>query len=197
MPPEAFLHLPQKQQFKPSMLLEKKAVEVTRCAVSAQPGSAARLMLGEASTLAAGSEFGGWAGLLRWDVREAAARLERHRPTPMDLEIELQEEVFVSDWQPGERRETEEGYDLVPIEAGHLPFEARLDRGPSGVPVRERMSEIAAKQNRPPIYGVVHYESCRLVLQPLSALDERGIEYLTVSRDKISQAQLVKAMKFT
>lgn len=38
LPGEAFLHLPQKQKFKPSLLLEKKVVEVTRCAVSAQPG---------------------------------------------------------------------------------------------------------------------------------------------------------------
>ena len=38
---------------------------------------------------------------------------------------------------------------------------------------------------------------CRLVFQPLSVLGKEGIEYLTVSRDKISQAELVKAMKFT
>ena len=115
----------------------------------------------------------------------------------MDLEIEFQEEVLVSDWEPGERRETEEGYDLLPIETNNLTFEVRLDRGPSGVPLRDVMGKIAAKKNRPPIYGVVHYESCRLVLQPLSALGEKGIEYLTVSPDKINQAELVKAMKFT
>jgi hypothetical protein len=197
LPTEAFLHLPQKQKFKPSLLLEKKLVEVTGCAVSTQPGGAARLVLGEASTLTSGAEFGDWASLLRWDMHAAVARLEQHRPTPMDLEIELQEEVFVTDWRPDERRETEEGYDLLPIEANHLPFEVRLDRGPSGVPLRDVMSKIAAKKNRPPIYGIVHYESCRLILQPLSVLGEKGIEYLTVSRDKINQAELVKAMKFT
>jgi hypothetical protein len=65
------------------------------------------------------------------------------------------------------------------------------------VPVREVMNKIAAKKNRPPIYGVAHYESCRLILQPLSVLGEKCIEYMTVSRDKINQAELVKAMKFT
>ena len=35
------------------------------------------------------------------------------------------------------------------------------------------------------------------MLQPLSALGKDGMEYLTVSPDKISQAELVKAMKFT
>ncbi len=59
------------------------------------------------------------------------------------------------------------------------------------------MLKLAAKKKPPPIYGVVHYESCRLILQPLSALGDKGIDYLTVSQDKINQADLVKAMKFT
>jgi hypothetical protein len=78
-----------------------------------------------------------------------------------------------------------------------LPLEARLDRGPSGVPLNAVMTKLAAKKRRPPLYGVAHYESCRLVFQPLTALGKDGPEYLTVSPDKISQAELVKAMKFT
>jgi hypothetical protein len=197
LPAEAFLHLPQKQKFKPSILLEKKVIEVTRCAVSLPSGGAARLTLGEASTMTACEAFAEWPSRLGWDVGQAAERLERYRPTPIDLEIELQEEVFVSDWRPGEPRETEDGYDLLPIETSFLPLEVRLDRGPSGVPVRGVMSKMAKKKRRPPIYGLAHYESCRIVLQPLSALGKDGIEYLTVSPDKISQAELVKAMKFT
>jgi hypothetical protein len=196
LPSEAFLHLPQKQKFKPSLFLEKKIVEVTKCAVSARPGGATRLILGDASTVTAGEPFTDWSSLISWDMTQAAARLDDHRPTPMDLEIELQEEVFVADWQPGELRETEEGFDLLPIEAGLLPFAARLDRGPSGVPVHGVMTKMAGKKRRPPIYGLAHYESCQFVLQPLSAVGKNGIEYLTVSPDKISQAELVKAMKF-
>jgi hypothetical protein len=197
LPTEAFLHLPQKQGFKPSLLVERKVVEVTKCAVSVQPGSATRLVLGEASMMAAGEEFNDWSTFWNWDLPQAAARLEEHRPTPMDLEIELQEEAFFSQWQPSELRQTDEGYDLLPIEACHLPLEARLDTGPSGVPVRGVMTKLASRKRRPPLYGIVHYESCRLVLQPLAVLGKEGIEYLTVSRDKISQAELVKAMKFT
>src|SRR6185437_475830 len=37
LPTEAFLHLPQKQKFKPSILLEKNVMEVTNCAAIAQP----------------------------------------------------------------------------------------------------------------------------------------------------------------
>ena len=62
LPTEAFLHLPQKQKFKPSMLLEKNVVEVTRCAVSGQPGGTSRLVLGEASTMTACAAFTDWPG---------------------------------------------------------------------------------------------------------------------------------------
>jgi hypothetical protein len=197
LPTEAFLHLPQKQGFKPSLLLERKAVEITQCAASQQPGGTTRLVLGEASKVAAGEPFADWSSLLSWDMGQAAARLAAHRPTPMDLEIELQEEVFLPEWQPGELRTTDEGYELLPIVSKHLPLEVRLDTGPSGVPVRGVVTKMAERKRRPPLYGIVHYESCRLLLQPLAALGKDGIEYLTVSPDKISQAELVKAMKFT
>lgn len=197
LPSEAFLHLPQKQGFKPSILLERKVVQIIKCAVSPQPGSATRLVLGEASKLVADNEFTDWASHFRWDLPQAASRVQAHRPTPMELDVELQEEVFLSGWQPGPLRQTDSGYDILPIDAGHLPLEIRLDAGPSGVPLRGVMTEMAKRKRRPPLFGVVHYEACRLVLQPLAALGKDGIEYLTVSPDKISQAELVKAMKFT
>jgi hypothetical protein len=197
LPSEAFLHLPQKQKFKPSILLEKKVIEVTKCTASSQPGGTTRLGLTETSTLSVGEEFTDWPSLPNWDTPQAAERLEKHRPTPMDLEIELQEEAFVTSWQPGEIRPTDDGYDILPMESNFLSLEVRLDRGPSGVPVSGMMSKMAQKKRRPPIYGLVHYESCRLILQPLSVLKKDGIEYLTVSPEKISQPELVKAMKFT
>jgi hypothetical protein len=197
LPSEAFLHLPQKQKFKPSLLLEKKVIHIEKCAVSVQPGGAARLLLGDSSIVTAGDESADWSSLVEWDMARAAARLQQHRPTPMDLEIELQEEVMISDWQPGDLRETEEGYDLLPVEAGNMAFELRLDRGPSGEPLRGVMIKMAEKKRRPAIFGVAHYESCQVILQPLSTFGKNGIEYLTVAPDKISQAELVKAMKFT
>lgn len=197
LPTEAFLHLPQKQKFKPSILLEKNVVEISKCAVSTQPGGVMRLVLGEVSTVTGGEAFEDWASLFDWDMSQAFERLNQHAPTPMDLEIELQEEVFIADWVAGDQKETDQGYDVLPVESGFLPFDVRLDRGPSGVPVSGVMTKLAAKKRRPPIFGVVHYESCRLVLQPLSALVKNKVEYLTISADKISQAELVKAMKFT
>jgi hypothetical protein len=197
LPAEAFLHLPQKQKFKPSLLLERKIVRITKCAVSKQAGSAGRVMLGDVSEVTAGEAFTDWQRFWHWDAEQASRRLDAHRTTPLDLEIELQEEVFLDAWIPGEKVQSDEGYDLMPMESAHLPLEARLDRGPSGTPLNEVVTKMAEMKKRPPLFGVMHYESCRLLFQPLSALGKDGVEYLTVSKDKISQQELVKAMKFT
>ncbi len=197
LPAEAFLHLPQKQKFRPSILLEKKIIEITQCAVGRQPGAASRIVLTDASEMKTADAFSGWQELCKWDVRDAAARLAQYRPTPMDLEIEFQEEIFIENWQAGTRVQSEEGYDLLPLETGIVPLEARLDRGPSGVPLNVVMGKLAEKKQRPTLFGIAHYESCRVVFQPLTAFEKNGPEYLTVSPDKISQAALVKAMKFT
>ena len=197
LPAEAFLHLPQKQKFRPSILLEKNIVEVSRCAIIRSADATTRLTLGDASEMKVGKAFKDWESLWHWDPAAARERLARHRPTPLDLDIELQEEAFLEKWTPGEKRPCDEGYDILPIESGGLCFEARLDRGPSGNPLHGVMIKMAGKKARPPIFGLAHYESCRTVFQPLTALNKDGPEYLTVSPDKISQAALVKAMKFT
>jgi hypothetical protein len=198
LPAEAFLHLPQKQKFRPSLLLEKNVVEITKLAITRQATGPTRITLNDASEVKAGAAYDDWRSHWRWDPKPAADRLAAHRPTPLDLEIELQEEVFLEAWEPRTKEQTEsDGYHLLPIDAAELRLEAKLDHGPSGVPVTKLMKELSAKKKRPPLFGVAHYESCRLMFQPLSVLGKEGPEYLTVSRDKISQAELVKAMKFT
>jgi len=199
LPAEAFLHLPfsPKQKWKPSILLEKKVVEITACAVSRQEGTLTRLALSEASDARAGDPFTDWKPLWNWDRKQSFERLEKHTPTPMELEIELQEEVFIDTWEPDKLASSDEGYDLMPITSQALRLEARLDRGPSGVPLHGVFKKMAEKKKRPPLYGLLHYESCQLVFQPLTALADDGPQYLTISPDKVSQAALVKAMKFT
>jgi hypothetical protein len=200
LPAEGFLHLPQKQMFRPSVLLEKKVVVMTKVGVSRQGGGgggASRLTLTEGSVVTAGEAYKDWEGFWKWDMRGAAERLKGHRPTPLDLEVELQEEVVVREWEAGERRVLEEGYDLLALKTEHLAIEARIDRGPSGVPLAGVMAKLAEKKKRPALYGVAHYEGCAVVFQPLTALGKGGPEYLTISPDKVSQAELVKAMKFT
>jgi hypothetical protein len=197
LPAEAFLHLPQKQKFKPSLFLEKNVIEITQCAISRPPTSSARLTLSDASAVQAGAAFQAWEPFWKWTPAQAAARLDQYQPTPLDLEIELQDEVFLNDWAPGPKSSSDEGYDQLALTSAHLAYSARLDRGPSGVPLHGVMTRLAERKNRPPLFGIAHYEACKIVFQPLTALGKDGPEYLTVSPDKISQAELVKAMKFT
>ncbi len=197
LPAEVALVIEQKQKFRPKIFLEKNVIEISKCAICRQSNSATRLTLSDASNVTAGEAFGQWEPFWKWDMKQAFARLEQHKPTPLDLEIELQEEVFLDTWEAGERKSSAEGFDLLPIVTDHLPFEVRLDRGPSGKPLHGVMTKLAEKKKRPPIFGVAHYESCRAIFQPLTALNEDGPEYLTISPDKVSQAALVKAMKFT
>jgi hypothetical protein len=197
LPAEAFLHLPQKQKFKPSCMLAKKVIVISACSISRQPTSTTRLMLAETSTVTAANAFTDWSPLWTWDPESAGQRLEGHTPTPMDLEIELQEEAFLLDWTTGPIVSHDDGYEALPLVCSGLPFEARLDRGLSGNPLRENVTKLAEKRARPPLYGILHYEACRLVFQPLSVLKDDGPDYITLSQDKISQAALVKAMKFT
>jgi hypothetical protein len=199
LPAEAFLHLPfsPKQKWKPSLFLEKKTIELTNCAISRQEGTLTRLVLSEASEARSTDAFADWKSLWSWDRKQSLERLEKHTPTPMDLEIELQEEVFIDQWEPDKLTSSDDAYDLMPITSQSLRLESRLDRGPSGVPLSGVFKKMAEKKKRPPLYGLVHYESCQLVFQPLTALADDGPQYLTISPDKVSQAELVKAMKFT
>ena len=43
----------------------------------------------------------------------------------------------------------------------------------------------------------MHYERCRLAFQPLTAFGKDGPDYLTISKDVVNKAALLKALKFT
>jgi hypothetical protein len=49
---------------------------------------------------------------------------------------------------------------------------------------------------RGPLFGLMHYERCQLVLQPLAIFGDDGPEYLTISQDKITVASLVSSLDF-
>ena len=53
------------------------------------------------------------------------------------------------------------------------------------------------RASRPPLYGLMHPERCRLVLQPLTTFGEAGPEYLTIAKENVDKAALLKALTFT
>jgi len=197
IPAEGFLHLPQKQKFNASIFLESKILVIERASVTLDEFGGGRLTLEDGSTVATGKEFTGWEPLLTWDPAVALRRVQATEPGPFDLDVELQEEVVLRDWVLGDPEERpEERLTVVPIHQGAAAFDARISPGVEGQALRKALDDLRKKKKRPPLFGLLHYEKCRLVLQPLTVFDGKGPRYLPIALDKIDRAALLKALKF-
>ena len=206
VPAEAYLHLPQPQKFAPKILLDRAVYTLTECAINrGEPGGGVRLMLGPRSTVTAGKPHTDWAAHLATDWGAIRARAAAHRVSPLELDVELQEPVVLLDWQVGapEQRDDDkvaypiaaDGRELVVMTAkgaGDQELVAALEafRKPRG------KSKKAAPASRGPLFGLMHYERCQLVLQPLAVFGDDGPAYLTISQDKISISSLVGSLDF-
>jgi hypothetical protein len=197
IPAEGYLHLPQKQKFNASIFLEGKTLVIERASISLDEFGGGRLALDDGSTVATGKEFAGWEPFLTWDPAAALRRIRATEPGPFDLDVELQEEVVFRDWEMGEAEERhEERHTAFPIHVGPALFDARVGPGAEGQALRKALDDLRKKKKRPPLFGLLHYEKCRLVLQPLSVFDGKGPQYLPIAADKIDRAALLKALKF-
>jgi hypothetical protein len=196
VPPEAFLRVPQKQKFTPSVFLERKTVVMERAAV-ALDDHGGRISLGEQSRVFAGAPFADWQRFRTWDPDAALQRVRSHPPGPFDLEVELQEEVVLDEWEIGEAAELAgQGQTVYPITHRGAVFEAVTNRGEEGKVLRNALDGLRRKKQRPPLFGLLHYEMGRLVLQPLSVFGKGGPEQLMLSAETGDRAALLKALKF-
>ncbi|HWO24100.1 MAG TPA: hypothetical protein VNO30_35400 [Kofleriaceae bacterium] len=222
VPAEAYLHLPQPQKFAPKILLDRAIYTISECAISrGEPGGGVRLMLGPKSTVTAGKRFTDWAAHLPTDWTAIRARAAAHRPSPLELEVELQEAVVLHDWQVGAPDARDDDKVAYPITAGGRELVVMTAKGPgdaelvaaldafrkqAGKAGKAASSAKAAKAkpakaaqpapSRGPLFGLMHYERCQLVLQPLAIFGDDGPEYLTISKDKISVSSLVSSLDF-
>jgi hypothetical protein len=198
IPPEGFLHLPQKQKFAAFVFLEQKVITIQNAAVTTDD-SAGRITLNEQSTVALGDQFGEWARFLDWSSQPALERIVRHKPGPLDLETELQEEVVLRDYEIGPAEDGDEpGQAVYPITAGPLALHAVAGPAAEGKALKKSLDDLRkVKKDRPPLYGLMHYERCRLLFQPLTAFTKDGPDYLPISKENVNKAALLKAMKFT
>ncbi len=200
VPAEAFLHLPQAQKFMPKILLEPTEIVITDAAVTLDEHGAGRLLLGPKSTVKPGAKLKTWDAWQAWDPAAAAERVRRHPISPLDLEVELHEEIVLTDWEVGAPENTEQRPDqtIYPIVAGGRAFDAIVSRAEDGATLRAALDAYRKpKAKRPPLLGIVHYEMARLVLQPLSVFHDTGPLHLMISADKIDLASLTKTLDFT
>jgi hypothetical protein len=196
VPPEAFLNLPQKQKFTPSVFLERKTVVIERAAVAID-GHCGRISLGEQSTVAEAELFADWQRFQTWDPAAALQRVRSHQPGPFDLEVELQEEVVLDGWEIGEAEERPgQNQTVYRITHRGAVFDAMTTSGDEGKALRGALDGLRKKKQRPPLFGLLHYEMGRLVLQPLAVFGKGGPEQLMLSAETGDRTALLKALKF-
>jgi hypothetical protein len=244
VPAEAYLHLPQPQKFAPKLLLDRAVLTISECALSrGEPGGGARLLLGPRSTIVAGRKHADWAPHLQTDWAAIRARAAAHRVSPLELDVELQEEVVLRAWQVGapSPRADDPGKIAYPLVADGRELVVLASRGPGDAELvgaldafhkggkgKSRVRVVkaagaaqaakAAKAGKAgqasaaaaasptaappppaspgPLFGLLHYERCQLVFQPLAIFHADGPEYLNISQDKISVASLVSSLDF-
>ncbi|MBX9695743.1 MAG: hypothetical protein K2Z81_25385 [Cyanobacteria bacterium] len=197
VPPEGYLHLPQKQKFNAVIFLEPKILTFTKAFVSSSPLGTYRLMLDADSTVANGDQFSEWSTFLSWSPKNILNSIRTHKTGPLDLEIELQDEVVLSQWSVGSESigETDERV-YYPLHGDSLDFHLALSKK-DAAESKSILSQLTAKQKvKSSLFGLLHFENCKLVFQPLSLINADKPTHLQISDKKIDRAALVKTLRF-
>lgn len=195
--PEAFLNLQQKQGFRPADLLIGKRIVVEQASISAE--SPHRINVGPDSRVCIGEPVEDWQGLVDWQPDQWLARLQQHRPDPLELPVEHSIEVLLSAWQlsqdfaaataPGKAASER----IAGVDAFGMCWRLRIDAGESEL---ERALQEAGRSETPPaLYASAHVELGQAVLAPLALLPQaRSPNYITIGPMKGDRAALVRAL---
>lgn len=191
VPAEAYLHLPQPQKFPPKIFRDPNVLVVNGCAILGDERGGGRLMLGPTSSVVAGKPFDGWDEHRSWDPRGALARVVAHGPSPLDLAVEMMEEVVFDAWELHDL-----GDSSATVTCGGLSTGVTFAAAGEGKDLRDKLEAAAKKKKkRPALFGTVHYEFGRVVLQPLSFLHEgEAPEHLTLSNENINLSALLGSL---
>ena len=191
---EAFLHLPQKQKFRPCDLYGTK-INLFENIMLIGEEAPYRIILKDESTVKQTEEFSDWEDFTGWDPAAAQDRLKTHSPGPFELDVELQEEVCLEDWELGEVEEKDnEPFSFYPVNSRGLQFHAQIADDDEST--KMKLIKESKKYEKLPLYGLLHYESCRLILQPLSVFSDSGVKQLMISEDKKGAASILRSLKF-
>lgn len=193
---EAFLHLPQPQKYHPKVFTEPQVLTVTASALALDDRGGGRLLLGPKATVTQGKAPKSWERFLDWKMDPLLERVRGHAPSPLDLPVELQEEVILTDWTCHEAaaRATPERRVFTVLSKG-LELDAVVPTGPEGKALGEHFeSHAKKKKHNAPLYGVVHYEHGRLVMMPLSIVNDDGPVHMMLSNEKINVTALLGSL---
>jgi hypothetical protein len=193
---DALLHLEQAQGFRPRALLAPSILAITQAAVALDERGGGRLVLGPPSKIAVGKEFEDWEPFHAFDPAPALERVAAHRPGPLDLEVELEEEVVLDDYSVGESRPGIRPDQVVyPLLFRGVELDAIVSTQDEGKELRAALDELRKKKKkRPPLFGLMHYELGRIIFRALSALEDEGPRHLMISDEHVNLADLTRAI---
>ena len=171
LPAEAYLHLPQPQKFAPRVFQLGKVIKVTGCALMLDDRGG-RLMMGPNTKVTEGAPFQDWRPLYGFDPAALLDRVQKARVGPLDLAVELQEEVFLSGAQMAEDPSREsDGRRLFPLRtADGLQLDVVIPSGTDGDDLLPRLKKGLKSRSAPLLYGLCYYEFGRILLMPLSIM---------------------------
>jgi hypothetical protein len=110
--------------------------------------------------------------------------------TPLDLAVELAEEVVLDEWSFAAPKNDEPPQLVAP----GLSMTVSLPPGDDGPALVTKLAAAAKKRERPRLYGTVHYEFGRLVFSPLSFLGDDGPEYILLSDETVKLTALLGSL---
>lgn len=198
------------------------AFDTVNIVVDANGGG--RLMLTPDTRVRDLGAFDGWAGLVTFDRRCLLERVEQHDVSPLDLEVELAVEVAFDDVtvaDKGERGDLDVQHLVVQMpprgdaddgddddgddddaddddgdDGGELAVgvEVVLARSEESKELTLALGKMQKKKPTSPMFGVLHFDRCRLMFQPLSLLTERGPQHLMLNLDKIDLKELTRTL---
>lgn len=196
IPAEGYLHLPQKQKFKAVSLLEPNVFVIDKVSTTLDPSGCHRVSLSEASSVTSAREFSEWSSLFQWDQTAALERVRQHEPGPFDLDVELQEEIFFDEWMIHDSWENADNGVVFPIATKTFMCETVVPKTGDNSVLTANIEELKEKKKPGTLYGLMHYERCKLVLQPLTVFGKKKPKHLMISDEKIDPRALLSTLKF-
>ncbi|MDP2345782.1 MAG: hypothetical protein Q8O67_32865 [Deltaproteobacteria bacterium] len=195
---DAFLHLDVKpQNFRPLLFTEARVIAMENVMVAVDGAGGGRVLLTPQSKVKSTDAFTEWDRFRSWDRPRTLARLAAHQPSPLDLEVELADEVVLHDAEIGDPvPRADSDVDILPLRSAGLGFDLPVARTEEGVELRAALAAMKKKasSSSSPLFGVLHFDMCRMVFTPLSALDEKGPRHLMLSTTKVDLKELTRSL---
>jgi hypothetical protein len=186
--------LDQPQKFRPSLLLSTP-VRISGAAISFGNGPA-RLVLAPESRVEKVARDPELQRFCTWDRAAAAERLRSHEASPLDLDVELEEEIVLQGWSLGQREPEQLGERHVyPLTAGGVEYTAVVSDGAEGEALGKALERLRHESAPPPLFALLHCELGRLIVRPLSLLDGGWPTHLMLGKSRSGARALYSALK--